>query len=150
MDKIELSNGSLALVLILLMVLAGVTVYAVVTRQWRIQTVGNIKTVGLQIKDDNSNLITYIDWGTLTPNSTKDFHAFAVNNGTIPITLTLTTENWNPSEAQNYMSLTWNYTGNIINPGESHPIVFTLTVYSNVTGISSFSFDMVIIAQESG
>jgi hypothetical protein len=147
MDKVELSTGSLALVLTLLIILAGAAAYAVISKQWRIHSAGTVKAVGLQIKDDSGNLVTSIDWGELTPNSSKDFHVFAINNGTVPITLTLTTENWNPANATNYIGLTWDYLGDIINPGESHPIIFTLTVYSNATSLSSFSFDMVITAQ---
>jgi hypothetical protein len=146
MDRVELSTGSLALVLALLAILGGAIVYAVISRQWRIQTVGTVKTVGLQVKDDYGNLLTSIDWGTLTPDSSKDFHAFVINNGSVPITLTLATENWNPSEAQHYIELTWDYLGEPINPGASQPIIFTLTVYPNITGISTFNFDIVITA----
>jgi hypothetical protein len=107
-----------------------------------------VQTIGVQIKDDNGNLVTAIDWGTLTPGSTKDFHVFAINNGTVPITLTLTTENWSPTNAQNYISLTWDYLGGTINPGTSLPIIFTLTVNADISGISSFSFGIVIQVQE--
>ncbi|MEM1590279.1 MAG: hypothetical protein QW175_07665, partial [Candidatus Bathyarchaeia archaeon] len=103
--------------------------------------------IGIQLKDDQGNIVTYIDWGDLTPNSETDYHAFVVNNGSVPVTLTLTTENWNPLEASNYISLTWDYLGDKINPGQAHPIIFTITVSGNPS-FTSFSFVIVITATE--
>ncbi|MEM3442928.1 MAG: hypothetical protein QXM86_03630 [Candidatus Bathyarchaeia archaeon] len=146
-ENIEISISAIAIAVIILLASAG-TAYAVLTYIYRIHSIGTVQTIGVQIKDDQGNIVTHIDWGTLTPNSTIDFHCFAINNGTVPITLTLTTENWNPIEAINYISLSWDYLGDTINPGQSHPIIFTLTVSESIAGISSFSFDIIITAQE--
>jgi hypothetical protein len=149
MREIEGFEVNLApIILILILLVAGVGIgYAVLQFVYRITSTGTVQTIGVQIKDDNGNLITAIDWGTLTPGATKDFHVFAINNGTVPITLTLTTENWSPTNAQNHISLTWDYLGGTINPGASLPIILTLTVNADISGISSFSFGIVITAQ---
>ena len=150
MEKIELSTGSLTLLITLLAIFLGGVVYAVLTAQWRINMTGTVKTVGLKVLDESNNEVQIINWGELSPGESIAFYCFAYNDGTVPITLAYTTENWNPPEASNYISLAWNYTGNIINPKEKLPLKLTLTISPDITGISSFSFDMVIIAQESG
>ncbi|MGB9693302.1 MAG: hypothetical protein ACPLYF_00495 [Fervidobacterium sp.] len=146
-DIIDFELLPLGLILILLIASVGIG-YAILQYFYHIHSVGNIQTISVQIKDDNGNILTSIDWGTLTPNSTKNFHVFAINNGTVPITLNLLTENWNPTNASNFISLSWDYLGDTINPGMQHPIIFTLTVNPDVSNISSFSFDIVIQAQE--
>lgn len=146
MENIEISTS--AAILILLLFFGVVGVGAVLNYVYRIQSAGTIKAVGIQIKDDNGNVITKIDWGILNPASITTRNIYAVNNGTAPITLILTTENWNPPQAENYITLSWNYPGTPITAGQSYPIILTLTVSEDITGISNFSFDIVVIAQE--
>jgi len=58
----------------------------------------------------------------------------------------MTYGNWTPSEAQNYITLSWNYTGDTLNPGDVLPIEFTLSVAENITGIEQFEFYITITA----
>ena len=146
-ESFEFNLLPLALIVVLIVATVGAA-YAVLQYVYQIHSTGTVETVGLEIKDDQGNIVTSIDWGSLTPNSTVDFHCFAINNGTVPVTLQLQTQNWNPAEAADYISLTWDYLGDTINPGSSHPLIFTLTVSENITGISSFSFDILVIAEE--
>lgn len=148
MENINLEIGAAsAILLVLTLIFAACIGYAIFQFVLRVPSTGTVKTVGIQLKDDYGNMVTHIDWEDLTPNTEKDYHAFVVNNGSVPITLTLTTENWNPPEASNYISLTWDYLGDKINPGQTHPIILTLTVSENPP-FTSFSFDIVITAYE--
>ena len=78
------------------------------------------------------------------PGSSTSVTVYIKNTGNSPVTLTLDTENWNPSSASNYMSLSWDYNGQSIDAGGVVQVELTLTVYSNVTGITDFNFDIVI------
>lgn len=56
----------------------------------------------------------------------------------------MSTTNWNPSRAAEYITLTWNYSGRSINPGEVLQVTKTLSISNSIEGISNFSFDIVI------
>ncbi len=66
------------------------------------------------------------------------------NEGNAPITFTLDTENWSPSNASAYITLSWDYASQTVDPGTVVKINLTLAVSSNVTGITNFTFDIVI------
>jgi len=68
------------------------------------------------------------------------------NTGTITVTLSLSTENWNPEEASKHFSLTWNYKGQKIPPGRTLSLTLTLSASNNLTGINSFSFNIIATA----
>lgn len=117
-----------------------------------ISSSGVIASVNLAVYWDNTctNSVTAIDWGTISPGGSKSVQVYVKNSGNIPITLSLSTESWNPSNAGNYITLTWDYiSGTKIQPGSVQKITLTLVVSSNVQGITNFSFNIVIAGTES-
>jgi hypothetical protein len=87
--------------------------------------------------------------GNLTPGETYTTILFCKNTQNTPVTLNLTTNNWNPPNANQYIETSWNYTANtIIQPAEIIPIQFQLTISINITGINNFSFDYIIGVNE--
>ncbi|MBS7640082.1 hypothetical protein KEJ12_00310 [Candidatus Bathyarchaeota archaeon] len=75
---------------------------------------------------------------------------FIKNTGNVPITLSLSTEGWDPSNAGSYITLTWDYiSGTKVQPGSVLKVTLKLTVSSSVQGITSFSFNIVITGTES-
>jgi len=112
----------------------------------RVHNVGRIKAVGVKFFWDRecTNEATEIDWGTLTPGNTYGVTLFCKNIKNTPVTLNLTTNNWNPPNASQYLYADWNYTGSVIQPGEVIPIQFQLTVSIDITGVDAFSFDFII------
>jgi len=115
---------------------------------YRITSVVTIRTIGCKVVDSEGQPIAMIDWGIVDPGSTVSYECFVLNNGTIPITLNLTTENWNPPNASAFITLSWNYTGQLIEPEASLPITFILIVSPDISGITDFSFDSIITAKE--
>lgn len=105
-------------------------------------------TVKIGIYKDSSctTVLTEIDWGTFQPSQVRAYPAWIRNEGDVPVTLSLRTENWNPPEAEQYMALTWNYAGEI-QVNTIITIEFQLTVFSNITGVTNFSFVTVITAE---
>jgi len=64
------------------------------------------------------------------------------NTGNDAQKLVMWTENWNPTAAFDSIALTWNYDDSWIGVNASIPVVITLSVDANVTGVTSFSFDI--------
>lgn len=110
---------------------------------------GTIKVVGIEVYEDEAltTPLTEINWGVLAPSDIayKDFWAF--NNGTTPVTLNYTTDKWMPPLAETYLDLSWNYLNQTIEPSQSLALTFTMTVASDITDVTVFSHDIVIIGQ---
>jgi len=100
--------------------------------------------VGVYWDSDYTNSVFSIVWGTLTPGSLKSIVVYIRNEVGGPIYLVMSTTNWNPSRATDYITLRWDYTGQWMNPGEALKITLTLSVSRYIEGISSFSFDILI------
>jgi hypothetical protein len=117
--------------------------------QWtqRIPSSATLKAVGVGIyKDVNFKVsVTQIDWGVVEPGQSKNFSAYIVNNSNVPITLSMTTENWNLVNASNFIALTWNYSGSEVAVDEYVLVTFVLTVSHAISGIAAFSFTIVIV-----
>ncbi|MFB3888047.1 MAG: hypothetical protein ACE14S_01030 [Candidatus Bathyarchaeia archaeon] len=87
---------------------------------------------------------TSLDWGTLSPGGVTTKTVWVKNSGTANATLSMTTTNWSPAGASQYISLSWDRTGKVLAPNEVVQATLTLTVSASVTGITTFSFDVVI------
>jgi len=113
-----------------------------------ISNVGAVKAIGVGVYWDQgcTNTVTSIGWGTIEPGSTVDKTCYIRNEGNSVSTLSLQTSNWDPSEAGNYIDLSWDYGGQSVNPDEVVQVTFTLSVSSSVQNITSFGFDITISA----
>lgn len=109
---------------------------------------GSVKGVGVGIYWDSecTNRTSSISWGILDPGSNKTINVYVRNEGNAVATLSKTAQNWNPSNASSYMSLTWNYANQTLSINQVFQVSLTLAVSSNVTGISNFNFDITIVA----
>ncbi len=85
-----------------------------------------------------------LDWGTLEPSDNKTEVVYLQNIGNVPLTLYLSAVNWSSVEAQNALSLTWNYSGAVVKPQETLPLALTLSVSENPVDVVDFSFDIII------
>jgi len=92
-----------------------------------------------------TNEVTWLDWGILEPGASKNVTFYIRNEGNSIVTLIMYPSNWNPSNASNYISVTWNYRGQRLNAGETVKVVVTLSVAENIAGITDFSFDIVVL-----
>ena len=112
-----------------------------------LSNVGAVKAVGVGVYWDSScvNTVASINWGTLEPGSIETVDVYIRNEGNSASTLSMYTENWTPASASTYMTLDWDYSGQSLNPDEVVAVTFTLTVSSSIQGITSFSFDIVIV-----
>ena len=136
-------------ILVIFVLVASVLVastFALLTIQKNIQGTGSIKGVGLGAYWDQqcTNATSSIAFGLLEPASSKSFTLYLRNEGNLALTLSMTSENWNPANAADYMTVTWNREGQQINPHKVIDCVITLSVSEGIQGISSFSLDIII------
>jgi len=103
-----------------------------------------VSNIGVYYDSMCTNETINIYWGILTPSEVKNVDLFIKNNKNTTMTMTMSTDKWNPLNATNYFSLTWNYTSKQITPYSIIPVKLTLNVSENVTGINDFSFNIII------
>lgn len=104
--------------------------------------------IGVYWNSECSDQVSSIDWGIIEPGSTKNATVYVRNEGNTAATISLSTENWSPVNASNYMNLTWDYTGQIIDVGEVIQVTLSLSVSDSIEGITNFSFDIVIVRND--
>jgi len=129
-------------------VLASIAVvYALTSVSVYLSSVGTVKAVGVSVYWDSgcSQAVSSIDWGLADPGSVKNVTAYVKNEGNAPITLSLQTANWNPAEAADYISLSWDYGGQAIGVNQVLAVTLSLSISSNIQGITTFSFDIVVV-----
>ena len=110
----------------------------------QIQNVGVIRTIGVDVYADAelTEILNVIEWGIVDPGENKSHAAWVKNTGNDAQKLVMWTEAWNPTNASDWMTLTWDYGDSWIQPNASIPVVFTLHVDSNIEGVTDFSFEL--------
>jgi hypothetical protein len=129
-------------------VLASIAVvYALTSVSMYLSSVGTVKTLGVGVYWDSgcSQTVSGIDWGLAEPGAVKNVMVYMRNEGNAPITLSLHTANWNPANATNYISLSWDYGGQTIGANQVVAVTLSLSISSNIQGITTFSFDIVVV-----
>lgn len=141
---------AIAIAATVLAAMATISVLAAISSSRNIQNRGTVKAVNIGVYWDSgyTNATSTINWGILPPGSSTSIVLYVRNEGSTPVKLSLTTQNWNPPTASNYMTLTWDKQGQTLNAGSAASASLTLTVFSNTTGITNFSFDIIIAGAE--
>jgi hypothetical protein len=81
----------------------------------------------------------------LNPGSTATYTIYVKNTGNTAVTLSIATSGWSPSNASNYITLTWNQTGKTLQESQSVAALLTLSVSSTISSsITNFSFNITI------
>jgi hypothetical protein len=122
----------------------GIVVTAVIIVLVAVSTIhstGTIKSLNCECS------VSSIDWGELYGGYGANYTVSVRVTGS-PANLTLSTSNWNPSIAADYIHLTWDYVeGTVLEVGVWTDITLTLTVDPTITGVDSFSHDIHIEAR---
>src|SRR5512140_8707 len=97
------------------------TTAAVLSNNQTVPLSGTINAVNLGVYTDSACTIpaTALTAGTLNPSGTATQTVYIKNTGNIPETLTMTTSNWNPTNANTYLTLSWNRQNTVLNAGAS-------------------------------
>jgi hypothetical protein len=93
-----------------------------------------------------ANRTLTLDWGSIEPGLNKTLTVYVRNEGDSATCLSLATSNWIPSAALSFMTLNWNYSGQILSVDQVLPLELTLAVSPTISGITHFSLDTTITA----
>ena len=151
-----MASQKLSGILVLAITLAGmiltVTAASVVSVTEALPTRGSISAINVGIYSDSgcNQKLTSIDWGEISPGGTVTKTIYIKNGGSNQMMLKMTKTNWNPSSADGPISIDWNREGTNINAGQSLQAEITLSVSSDISGITDFSVDIVITGVDMG
>jgi hypothetical protein len=146
--KLFLASAAVIFLCVILSGLIVANVSSVYQTSSTISSVGTLKAIGMGVywKDDLTSRVSTIDWGSLTPGAQKSYDVYIHNEGIAPLTLSISASNWNPSNAANYLALTWSSDSHSISAGSTAKVTLTLTVSQEINGISNFNFDINAVA----
>ena len=107
---------------------------------------GSVEGLGAGIYWDQActNRTLSFNWGPIGASSNNTLTVYIKNERNSAVSLWLRTSNWTPSASANFMSLNWNYSGQVLNADQVIPLELTLTVYPTLSGVTVFSFDTII------
>lgn len=126
-----------------------VVVVAVIFFSANIQNTGSIKNVNCEIFSDPAATqpITNINWGALAPDSAVNVTIYVKNTGNAPLNWTAATSNWNPAQAQTYITCTADFKGAANTPPNMIiPVTLTLKISPATTGFTNYAFTITVTA----
>lgn len=132
-------------IILLLSIIPAISV-EVALWQARIESSGSVATFGVDATwdEEGTNPVEEVNWGEIEPGENISKSFYVLNNRTSTITLNLTTSDWIPPEAQDYITLEWDAESTSLGPSLSIYVTLTLRVDPNIEGITTFSFQIVI------
>jgi hypothetical protein len=103
---------------------------------------GSVEGLGVGIYWDRActNRTVSLDWGQVATGSSNSLTVYVKNEGNSAVSLWLSTSNWTPVRSSSCVYLNWNYSGQILGIGQITPLKLILTVNSNLTGVTDFTF----------
>ncbi|MGO8807018.1 MAG: hypothetical protein ACLQO7_10540 [Candidatus Bathyarchaeia archaeon] len=104
--------------------------------------------VGIYWDQTCTNRTLSLDWGTIEAGSNNTLTVYIKNEDNSAVSLSLETSNWAPSASLSYMSLSWNYSGQVLRTDQVISLELTLTVCPTIRGVTDFSFGTTITATE--
>jgi len=136
----------LLLVCVGLALVGAVAVTGLLTASRTMSSSGTVKAINVEVYWDSglTDVVSEIDWGTIEPGVSVTAATYITNTGNTVMTLNMTYYGWVPAEAGNYITLSWDKEGVTVDPDAVVPAVLTLSVSESISGIESFSFDIVI------
>jgi len=135
--------------LIVISTLAGVAIGVNVVQRV-LHSSGTIKAINVEVFWDLNctDIASSIDWGMLEKGEQKNTTLYVKNTGNTVLILSLTTQNWTPTNATDYITVSWNLENATISVNKVLQADITIRVLPSVTGFSNFSFDIVITGSE--
>ena len=139
-------TASIGLAITVAAIITLTSVLAAIQSSKTFPNTGVITAVNVGLYQDSActQTLSTIDWGNTTPASSTNRTIYVKNTGNTQVSLNMTVNAWNPSNAANYMTFTWNQEGTVLNAGNNVATLLTLTVSPSITGITNFGFNATI------
>jgi hypothetical protein len=148
LEQVKAKHAAFFVVLACLigMAIGSAVTSAFLSSQKSIPSTGMVLAVNVGAFSDAacSQNLTSIDWGNVYVGSSVSRIIYVKNTGTTPITLSMTTSAWNPSNANGQLTLNWDKEGISLIPGESAAATLTLSVSPTVHDVASFTVNVVV------
>jgi len=146
LTDLRLKSKSGLIVAVLLALLSGFTVSGLLTASKTLTSSGSVKAINVEVywADLCTQVVNSVDWGTPEVGEVVYQTVYIKNSGSAPLSVSMTTSSWTPVEAANYITLTWDREGASIDLDQVLQALLTLTVSDTITGITDFSFNIVI------
>jgi hypothetical protein len=111
---------------------------------------GTITTVnvGVYSNSECTQNCTAINWGSVYPSNSTTQTVYVKNTGTVQITLTMIADTWTPTNADDYLTLTWNQQGTVLDAGDTVSANLTLSAAVDTGDLEDFSVNIVITGAE--
>lgn len=144
----KLSTGAIIALattsIFLTLVTAGIIATQTISSNGTVTTVN----VGVYSDDQCTQNCTSISWGIIYPEDTLSRTIYVKNTGSVPVTLSMTVGSWDPTDAGDYLTLTWDQEGKELAVDESVSAILTLSAASDTGDLTDFSFDIIIAGAE--
>ncbi len=127
-----------------------VTTAAILSANQTVPLSGTINAVNLGVYTNSECTIpaTSLNVGAISPGASATQTVYVKNTGNVPETLTMTTGNWNPTDADSYLTLSWNRQNHVLSAGSSIQATLTLTAAENTGALTTFSCDVTLTGTE--
>lgn len=121
-------------------------VFSLLQTSRTINSNGSVKGIGVGIYWDSActNKVSSINWGVIDPGSNITVTVYVRNEGNAVVTLSKAAQNWNPATSASYMTLNWNYAGQVLSVNQVLQVRLLLVVSPTISGITNFTFDIII------
>jgi hypothetical protein len=134
------------IVVVILAVASGLVVSGLLTVSKTLTSTGSVKAINVEVYWDLActQVVSAIDWGTPAPGDSVSRTVYVKNSGSAPMNVSLSASGWVPVEAGNYLTLSWDREGVEVAADGVVQALITMDVSGSITGITDFSFDIVI------
>ena len=142
--KYKKNFGIIAIVA--LAIISGLVVSGLLTVSKTLSSTGTVKAINVDVYWDSSctQVVNLIDWGILGPGDSVSQTVYVKNGGNAPMNISLSVSGWSPVGAGSYLGVSWDREDAVVAAGGVVQAVLILDVSSSITGISDFSFELVI------
>lgn len=160
--KTFLNRSKKTLFLILIVALASVALTTTIsimlskTSNFTLPSLGTVKTIGVEVYWDQNleNKTETINWDEVWVGSSKNVKVYIRSISNYQIILNLHATDWNPTDVSDYMNLSWDYNGTLLNPSETIQVTLTMSIPSSYSfvkylidnDVQNFNVDIHIIA----
>ena len=109
-----------------------------------------VKGIGVGIYWDQActNKTVLLNWESTDAGATNNLTVYVRNEVDSAVSLLLGTSKWIPSASSDYISLNWNYSGQVLSVDQVIPLKLILAVSPNISEITDFSFNTIITITE--
>ncbi len=145
-SKLSLTRRTIAILLVAVISISALMGFFYGKRQGEFNASAIVSASGIGVYKDYlcASSLSSIDWGSLSPGSTKNIKVYVRNESNETRVLSISPANWLPSGANTKLNLNWKSTTVQMYPGQIANTTLSLYASKTISGISTFSFDIII------